>query len=89
MELNPQSVDAYKQLMTKPKDHGLDIPALEECFDEFEEGTPKHILYQQYIDKIQKPLPKVFFYIIMDELYFKKITKCPDGNLGYKFKIKA
>ena len=86
--LTPQAVDAYKTLMTKPKENGLDIPSLEECFEDGE-GTAKHILFAEYIDRIQKPLPKVFFYIIMDELYANKIVKCADGNLGYKLKLRA
>lgn len=85
--LNQKSINAYKTLMLNPKENGLDMPALHDCFEEGE-GTPKHILFDQYIEKIQKPLPKVFFYIIMDEIYADKITKCADGNIGYKLKIK-
>ena len=84
--LTPETVSAYKTLMTKPKENGLDIPSLDEYFEEAEEGTAKHILFKDYLDRIQKPLPKVFFYIIMDELYANKIVKCADGNLGYKLK---
>lgn len=86
--LSPESVNAYKTLMTDPKNHGLTMPSLDECFEEAGEATAKHILFQQYIDVIQKPLPKVFFYIIMDELYPKQIDKAADGCLGYKLKIK-
>ncbi len=86
--LTTEAVNAYKELMTNPKNNGLDFPPLEECFDVYESGTAKHILYQEYIDKIKKPLPKVFFYIIMDDIYFDRIVKCLDGNLGYKLKIK-
>lgn len=88
MELNPESVNAYKELMTNPKENGLDIPSLDECFEIAEVATAKHILYESYLNKINKPLPKVFFYIIMDELYFKLIEKAPDGNLGYKLTLK-
>lgn len=86
--LTPEAVNAYKELMTNPKAHGLEMPTLEECFEEGE-GIAKHILFAEYIDRIQKPLPKVFFYIIMDELYANKIVKCTDGNLGYKLKLRA
>ena len=87
--LTPEAVSAYKTLMTKPKENGLDIPSLDKCFIDAEEGTAKHILFKEYLDRIQKPLPKVFFYIIMDELYANKIVKCADGNLGYKLKLSA
>jgi hypothetical protein len=69
--LTPEAVNAYKILMTKPK----------------EKGTAKHILFKKYLARIQKPLPKIFFYIVMDELYADKIVKCSDGNLGYKLKL--
>lgn len=87
IQLSPEAVDAFKKLMTDPKSHGLDFPPLNECFVECEEATPKHILFEQYIDRIKKPLKKVFFYIIMDELYSDRIAKAPDGNLGYKLKM--
>lgn len=88
MNLTPQTVDAYKTLMTKPEENGLDFPSLENCFDHFDPGTPKHILYKEYVELIRKPLPKIIFYIVMDQIYFKGIVKCPDGNLGYQLKIK-
>lgn len=37
--LCPESVAAYKELMTEPKKHGIDIPALSECFSPADEGT--------------------------------------------------
>ncbi len=87
MILNKESVDAYKELITRPKENGLDFPALDELLEQHEEGTPKHILFQQYIDIIKKPVPKVMFYIIVDELY-PAMVKCADGNFGWKLKIK-
>lgn len=77
---------AYKELMVNPSVHGLDFPPLSDCFESFEAGTAKHILFKEYLDKIKKPLPKIFFYIVMDELY--PVVKAADGNLGYKLKIK-
>lgn len=85
--LCPESVAAYKELMTNPKGNGLDIPSINECIVEGDTIIAKHLLYQQYIELIKKPLPKVFFYIIVDELHYDKIGKGVDGNLGYKLKI--
>ena len=86
--LCPESVSAYKELMTNPKANGLDMPSLAECFEEAESGTAKHILFKEYLERIgNKPLPKVFFYIVMDELHSNKIVKCADGNIGYKLKL--
>ena len=87
MTLTPEAVAAYKTLMTKPKENGLDFPPLSEVFEATENATAKHILFQQYIDLIKKPLPKVMFYIIMDELYPQ--AKAADGNLGYCIRVSA
>jgi len=86
--LSKEAVNAYKELMTNPQKHGLEIPSLEDCFEETDIATPKHILFADYIKRIDKPLPKVFFYIIMDELYVNKIAKAPNGDFGYKLKLK-
>ena len=89
IELTPEAVVAYKEIMTNPKKHGLEMPSLEECFEDAEEGTAKHLLFKEYIDRIRKPLSKVFFYIVMDEIYWDKHIKCADGNYGYKLKIRT
>lgn len=84
MKLSPGAVDAYKKLMTDPKTYGMDFEPLSEVFKPSDEATAKHLLYEQYLVRINKTkdrLPKVFFYIIMDELYPQK--KAADGNLGY------
>lgn len=86
MEINEQSIAAYKEVMTDPAKHGIDIRPLAECFEDSDLATPKHILYKEYIEYINKPLPKVFFYLVMDSLY--AIGKAPDGCLGYFLKFK-
>ncbi len=90
MTLSPEAVAAYKKLMTEPKENGLDIQPLSEVFEITEDATAKHLLYEQYLTKINKTkdqLPKVFFYIIMDETYQQK--KAADGNLGYCVRVSA
>ncbi len=81
MNITQESIAAYKELMTNPNGHGLTFPSLAQIFEETEQATAKHILFQQYINIIKKPLPKVFFYIIMDKLYQQ--AKAEDGNIGY------
>jgi hypothetical protein len=85
--LTPEAVNAYKELITNPKKHGLTMLSLEEVFEDTEEATAKHILFNEYLKKVNHQLPKVFFYIIMDEIYSNKIAKANDGNLGYKLKF--
>lgn len=46
--------------------------------------TAKHILFQKFVESTKwKGLPKVIFYILMDELYPRSIGKAECGNLGY------
>lgn len=85
--LNPETIDAYKTLITKPKENGLPFDAITECFDKSETVTAKHILAKQYIDYIGKPLPKVILYIIMDDLFGQCTGKDKNGDLGYKLKF--
>lgn len=85
--LSREAVDAYKELMTNPKPHGLDFPPLSELFQPAEVSTPRHLLFEQYKEMIGKPLPKVFFYIVMDEVYADRIKKAPTGEMGYALKL--
>jgi hypothetical protein len=56
--------------------------AIEQYFTLAEDATPKHILFKEFVEKSKwKGLPKIIFYILMDELY--PIKKASDGNLGY------
>lgn len=85
--LTPGLVDAYKKIMTDPKTHGFDFRPLDQCFKESEKATAKHELFNQYIAYINKPLPKLMFYIIMDELHSDKIGKDANGLLGYNLEF--
>lgn len=89
MILTPQAVDAYKQCLTNPNEHGIsDFKPLAECFEECEQVTPKHILFESYVAYLGRPLPKVIFYIIMDELYRHLIAKDEaTKDLGYRLKL--
>lgn len=89
MELSKESVNAYKELLKNPKKHGLDFNPMSECFEISDKVTPKHLLYEQYVQYLQKPLPKVMFYIIMDEEYSDLIGKDEEsGNIGFRLTFK-
>lgn len=88
MVLSPESVDAYTQLLKDPKAHNLPIRPLSECFEDAAEATPKHLLFADYKNEVGENVPKVFFYIIMDNEYPTKIAKAPNGDLGYLLKFK-
>lgn len=88
IELTPGHIEAYKELLNNPSSHGFTFRKLTECFKESSTVIPKHELYKIYIDYLQKPLPKIVFYIIMDEIYGNVIDKDEtSGNLGYKLEF--
>jgi len=56
--------------------------AIEQYYTPANDATPKHVLFKEFVDKTKwKGLPKIVYYILMDELY--PIKKAADGNLGY------
>lgn len=86
MELTSEAIDAYKTIMENPSQYGFSFRPLVDCFVGSDDATPKHILFNEYLAYIQKPLPKVIFYIIMDQLYPQ--AKAPTGEFGYRIKFK-
>lgn len=88
IHLDQQTIDLFKSFLMEPAKHGCQYKPMKECFAEADVYTPQHILYQQYVDYLQKPLPKVIFYIIMREVYPELFGKQNDkGDLGYKLKL--
>lgn len=89
MELSPQAVDAYKQILFDPSKHGFAFKPVQEYFEQTDKVTAKHILFEQLIAVIKVPLPKVIFYILMDGMYSSTIGKDENGCLGYALKLNA
>lgn len=88
MVLSPEVVNAYKELLTNPQNSGLSIKPLNECFEETEEVTPNHELFEAFMEYLQKPIPKVIFYIIMNEMYSPLIGRDErTGCVGYRLKL--
>lgn len=90
MEINQESVKAHKELMLNPAKYGLVFRPLEECFENSNEIKPNHLLFKDY----QKECPnisKVFFYIVMQDIYgFPLRNPLNSGkhtDLGYKLKF--
>ena len=50
IQLSPGFVAAYKELLTNPKKNGFDFRPITECFREIETVTPKHELFNVYIE---------------------------------------
>lgn len=81
MIVSPESVATYKAVMTAPKENGFYFPALSEIFEESKTAIAAHTLFTQYRDLVKCPVPKVFFYIVMNDLYKQGWAEC--GNGGY------
>lgn len=88
MDLNSESVNAYKTILSDPAKYEFDFKPIHECFEKSDRVTAKHILAKEYMDYIQKPIAKVFVYIIMDEIFGLCDGKDDHGNLGYHLKFK-
>jgi hypothetical protein len=89
MNLTKDTIAVYTDLLTKPNEHGLDIPALSEVIETTEEATAKYLIYELYLVRVGRSkhvIPKVVFYIIMDNLY--PIKKDEGGYLGYCVRVK-
>ena len=89
--LTPAVVERFTDFLVNPKKFNCTYKPLKECFVEGDHYEPQHLLYQQYVEYIKKPLPKVIFYIIMreqfPEYYGKDSRPGMGGNLGYKLKL--
>lgn len=86
MTLTEDLILTYKQMLSNPEKHNLQFPSLREIFLPSETAIAKHIVYDKYQKIIDKNIPKIVFYIIMDEMFPQK--KAEDGNLGYVVKFK-
>lgn len=68
--MTPQTVALFRKFVEHPEEcEGCDYKPIRECFEKSDTCTPQHILFNEYIAYLKRPLPKVFFYIIMDEIY--------------------
>lgn len=87
-------IDHYKDLLVHPDKYGCTYQPLHEVFTECEEVTPQDKLFNHFISYIKKPLPKVLFYIIMEQEFaaYKGVEPKDEngkgGRIGYRLKIK-
>ncbi|WP_126654110.1 hypothetical protein [Chryseobacterium aureum] len=81
MVLNNELIQAYKQMLSNPKDYNLPFKSIDEIFDPSDNAIAKHSVFEKYQSLIQRDIPKVVFYIIMDGLFVQR--KADDGNLGW------
>lgn len=88
MEINEESVKAYLAIISDPAKYQLSFRRIQECFEKSEIVTAKHLLADSYIVNEATELPKIFCYIIMDEIFGQCDGKDSNGDLGYHLKYK-
>lgn len=79
MYLTPVLIEKLKQQVNDPVKRG-GYRLLKDCVVKSDKATPKHILFKQMQADFPN-LPKLIFYIIMDEMYPQ--AKAESGELGY------
>ena len=67
-------------------------PAFDKCFVEAETVRAKHLLYQDYVERTGCQIPKVFIYIVMDDILGMPHGKAEEkenapGCLGYRLRL--
>lgn len=92
--VTPDVINHYKDLLVHPDKYGCTYKPLHDAVVECDEVTPQDILFNQYLEYIKKPLPKVMFYIIMEQEFaaYKGVEPKDEngkgGRIGYRLKIK-
>ncbi len=84
MTLTPEAVEAYLHIMENPAEYNFDFKPLSQLLVKSDKITAQHILYREYIDCIQNSnIPKVIFYIILQDKYGACHGKDDAGCFGY------
>lgn len=86
MILNEQTVSEYRNLLANPKENGLPFPSFREIFLPSDEAIAKHIVFEKYQKIINRNIPKLIFYILLDEIFPQKNDS--SGCLGYCLSFK-
>lgn len=88
--LTPETVKMYKDILTEPEKNKLPYKPITDCFKKSETVTAQHVLFNEYIAYIEnRPLPKVIFYIIMQEIFGNCNGKDESGCAGWFLKFDA
>lgn len=86
MDLNTSAVEAHFTLMTKPREHGLPMRSIDECFIKTETVTAKHLLFGEYLAE-QPLIEKIMFYIMMEQIYGPGDGNDQKGDLGWNLRF--
>lgn len=62
--------------------------AIEQFYEQSDTVTAQHVLYNEFIEETKwKGLPKILFYILLNETFGFPNLKDADNNLGYALKL--
>lgn len=89
--LSPETVAVAKEILESGFD-GRVLP-FKDCFEKSETVLAKHLLFEQYRDAARCPIPKVFVYIVMDEIFgpctgYDDVSTPGRRDAGYYLKLK-
>lgn len=87
IELNQNSVAAHRAILENPAEHGFPFRPIRQCFEQSEEVTANHILFRDFHEEVPM-LHKLFFYIVMQEIFGPPNRKDKEGHLGYHLTFK-
>lgn len=85
--LTEDHIKAYKTILCNPEEYRLNFRPMKDCFEKSETVTANHTLAEVFLEYVNRPLPKLIIYILMDDLFGPCNGKDHDGNLGYYLKF--
>lgn len=86
--ITPAVIEMFQKSLTDPKGNNLPFDSMAECFEKSETVTAKHTLAEQYQKRINRQIPKLILYIVMDNVFGQCDGKDSSGCLGYHLKVK-
>jgi hypothetical protein len=88
IELTPAAIEAYKEAVSNPSKHNLKMRLFAECLQKSETITASHILFDAYHKNENHKVPKVIFYMLLEDIYGQAQGKDGDGYAGYFLSFK-
>lgn len=92
MILSQEAVSAYKELLSNPQNNNLPIKPITEVIVKSETVTAQHNLFNDFALYLKSnlpnaDLPKVIFYILLQEIFGNCTGKDETGAAGYHLKV--
>jgi len=85
MNVTTELVSVYRDMLANPSKHNLPFQSFREIFLPSDDAIAKHEVHDTYQKIINREIPKIIFYIILDGIFPQKNDE--KGNLGYCVKF--